>query len=221
MCKEFLYFTLSTLCVLSLSHSSALAVSDQAKVTVFYDSQSMVTEGFYGMDPKSNKPGLEVEVLARQSAVQFLQNALETKCAGSLFKLKTNWQSAVKSVRSEVFGNGVFKIVLVSYFKDVFQNYQELKSKSSIKNKSLFLSMGPVDFNKTQCGLLNYTGSSGESSVSVLPMIAKSNGSQTVLAVQVDRDGKLRTSKSEETKLLEEMFIESKDKFTVVPVVVP
>lgn len=94
---------------------------------VTYQDHNISFFGFY--KPKSAEEklsGLKAEMLARSEGKSYIAKYLKDTCGGS-DKLKENWQSAFHSQGSEIYSNGVLKILMQAKMEDVFKDGESCK----------------------------------------------------------------------------------------------
>lgn len=117
--------------VTSLAYSVARGAPSDG-VTYDFLSKQMTVHGLYVPKPGETKNGLAAELEARQNGIAALGDHLGKVCTGgtSNANLTSNWRQSLRSQGSEIFANGVLRIILTASLKDVYKPYGSSKAKA-------------------------------------------------------------------------------------------
>lgn len=114
------------------------ALPDRARAAasedVTYDflSKSLTVRGYHVPKEGEKKSGLAAELDARTNGVATLGGHISKTCEGGTGSklLASDWQRSLRSQGSEIFANGVLRIILTASLKDVFKGYGSSKAKA-------------------------------------------------------------------------------------------
>jgi hypothetical protein len=142
--------------------STALAAAEDVRYD--FANKTLTVYGFFSPKQGEKKEGLAAEISARAGAVATLSQALSKECTGPLQTLQpgANWQRALRSQGSEIYANGVLKIILTASLREVFKPHGSHKSKlaKTPQGETLVFELPLLPAGIVQCGTvgLNFDG---------------------------------------------------------------
>ena len=210
--------------VTSLAFSSARGAPLDA---VSYDflSRQITVYGLYVPKPEEAKGGLAAELEARQNGIAVLGAHLDKACEGGSEnpRLSSAWKTSLRSQGSEIYANGVLKIILTASLKEVYKEFgsPKIKGFKTPEGEAIAFRLPSLPQSAIGCGtvkveILGKKYSAAPIAVSRDESVKRVNlllGGGGVLRVGSPEDGALL----EKSKFFEEALTESE--ILILPVV--
>ena len=184
--------------------SSSLSYNFETKSIVVYGVHS-ATRG---------KTGLDAELAARQDGVNVITQYLEKSCSSAdsnspksnkSKSLSDNWQRAVKSQGSEIYANGVLRIILVAHLREVFKKYNSTKPLmiENDEGKSVVFQLPTIPPDSVHCGMLKLAVSPRQI-VNIIPLPVNSGDQEIkIVKLTLSDSGILQSAKGEEADFIQ------------------
>ncbi len=193
---------LASVALAPLSSLSAHA-STEAEVTHDFLGKQIRVHGYYAPQQGERKSGLAAEIEARQNGVSRLSDHLAKACAKEDGRILEDWKAALRSQGSEIYSNGVLRIILTANLKDVYKPFVAGKSKvpKTAEGTPLVFRFPAVPQAAVTCGTVKIEFQGKK--LTVAPVAMGAAAEAKVVKLLLGSGGVLRVSSPEDNALLE------------------
>jgi len=203
MPASFLFVTL--LAFFAPFSAPAALASTLDDVTYDFVSRSLTVRGYYVPKQGDAKSGLAAELEARQNGVTALTRHLGKVCEGGTDNshLASGWQRSLRSQGSEIYSNGVLKIILTSDLDKVFKGYSVARAKKlrTPEGEPIVFRLPALPQGSISCGSANFEFAGKKYAVSPVALPVEAGARRVNLLLGAG--GVLKVSSPEDVSLLE------------------
>jgi hypothetical protein len=197
--------------VTTLAYSVARGAPSDV-VTYDFLAKQMTVHGLYVPKEGDVKTGLAAELEARQNGIAALGNHIGKVCEGGTANamLAANWRQSLRSQGSEIFSNGVLKIILTASLKDVYKPFgsSKVKSLKGADGGNIVFRLPTLPQSVISCGAVK-ADILGKTFLAAPVLVGKEDGMKKVKLL-LGGGGVLKVSSPEDNALLENAkFLES------------
>lgn len=189
---------------------------------------SKMTISTFGVFNTAEKESIKAEIKARKSAMANINTYFKNSCKkieAKQIETKPDWESFFHSQGSEIFSNGVVKVSLTAFYRDVLKTSSSKTKKAVLTNdgkKIAFSMLFTVPGTAVECGaiLLNV---GNNKKVMILPTkVVSSAIGLTVVKLEFDGKSELKPATPEDALIIQNSTLAKDDYETasVIPVVV-
>lgn len=197
--------------VTTLAYSVARGAPSES-VSYDFSAKQLTVHGIYMPKQGEVKTGLAAELEARQNGIAALGNHFAKVCAGGTANenLVENWRSSLRSQGSEIFSNGVLRIILTGSLKEVYKPYSSNKVKTfkTPEGTNIVFRLPALPQGMITCGAVK-ADIVGQKFMAA-PVFVGKDGSAKKINLLLGAGGVLKVSSPEDNGLLESVkFAES------------
>ncbi len=155
-------------------------------------SQSFTVEGIsQAGGPPYRVSALDAENLARKNALEVIERQFKschTSSGSPLYTLQPQWHSSVLSKNSEIYPNGLWKILLFGKIFQIASVVTSLETLSLQKKPVVFTAQNKLALQPDECGLIPlYNHNKRVAQVLLIPLTTQPDTSYTSLSVETSK----------------------------------
>jgi hypothetical protein len=190
--------------VTSLAFSAARGAPVEG---VSYDflSKQMIVHGYYVPKQGETKTGLAAELEARQNGIEVLGRHIGKACADGTAnpRIASGWKGSLRSQGSEIFSNGVLRIILTANLKDVYRTFGSSKARNlkTPEGESIAFRLPSLPQGAISCGTVKVE-LFGKKYAAAPVLLGDDAGAKTI-GLLLGGGGVLKVSSPEDASLLE------------------
>lgn len=230
-CLSFLPRLLPVAAMLTISIPSMAARSTVPKDNFMYsfESRNLFVYGVFNAQKTTQKNGLDAELAARQEGMGALANYLTTSCQGDEGQqitgahLRANWQRSLRSQGSEIYSNGVLRIILMAPLRDIFKKYANTKTQNvkTTDGEPLVFQLPEIPPAAVKCGIVKMA-LGAKKNVSVIPQpVSNHDVSARIVRLVLTENGVLKGATPEDMVIIQKSDLLSSENAGIDPIGLP